>query len=99
MTILTIQEAAKFLRITKRTLYRLQEIPRVRIGRRLMFLQDDLQVWVLSRRCVANGRIEQANEMSQSSSIQHAQARNVDEPRPTPYHRNPVFRLPSFRSA
>jgi excisionase family DNA binding protein len=46
MTIRTIEEAAVFLRITKRTLYRLRQIPRVRIGRRVMYLQEDLEAWV-----------------------------------------------------
>ncbi len=46
MKILTIDEAASFLRITKRTLYQRLDIPRVRYGHRVMFIQEDLEKWV-----------------------------------------------------
>ena len=80
MTILTIDEAAGLLRVTKRTLYRLREIPRVRIGHRVMFLLEDVETWVRSRRegaCIENQPIEA-----------------VEHPKPTGYHRNPLFVLP-----
>lgn len=90
MTILTINEAAQFLRVTKRTLYRRLEIPRVRIGHQLKFVREDLEAWVEANRegHVCPKRQDYAVEQ------QH-----VDETRPTAYHRNPVFRLPSSRSA
>ena len=40
MTILTIDEAAKFLRLSRRSLYRLKDIPRVRYAGKLVFLKD-----------------------------------------------------------
>ena len=48
MTLLTIFEAAKFLRLTKRTLYQRVDIPRVRYGHRVMFVKEDLEGWVRS---------------------------------------------------
>jgi excisionase family DNA binding protein len=50
MIILTIDEAAQFLRVTKRTLYRRDEIPRIRIGRQIKFVQKDLEAWILCQR-------------------------------------------------
>lgn len=97
MTILTIDEAAQFLRVTKRTLYRRPEIPRVRIGHRLMFVREDIEAWVLSQRQVVGASTEGLPSMPISTIGQ--QSGQVDEARTTPYHRNPVFRLPSSRSA
>ena len=50
MTLLTIDEAAEFLRLTKRTLYQRVDIPRVRYGHRVMFIKEDLEKWVLGLR-------------------------------------------------
>ena len=50
MTILTIDEAARFLRLTKRTLYKRLDIPRVRYGHRVMFIEEDLERWVRAQR-------------------------------------------------
>lgn len=90
MTILTIEEAAKFLRVTRRTLYRRPEIPRVRIGHQLKFILEDLEAWVNSQR---EGIIPASTE---HLSVKDA---HVDETKPAHYHRNPIFRLPSSRSA
>jgi excisionase family DNA binding protein len=79
MTILTIDEAARLLRVTKRTLYRLREIPRVRIGHRVMFLQEDLESWVKLRR-----------DASIAPCPDH---HAIDGWRTSIYHRNPIFRL------
>jgi excisionase family DNA binding protein len=46
MTILTIEEAAAFLKVTKRTLYRHSEIPRVKVGSQLRFIREDLEQWL-----------------------------------------------------
>jgi len=100
MTILTIDEAANFLRVTKRTLYRRTEIPRVRIGHRLMFVQEDIEVWVFSQRQGIGQNVERARELLREHAQTFGQqSGQVDEARPTAYHRNPVFRLPSSRSA
>ena len=50
MTLLTIDEAARFLRLTKRTLYQRLDIPRVRYGHRVMFIEEDLERWVRAQR-------------------------------------------------
>ena len=77
MTILTIDEAARFLRLTKRTLYQRLDIPRVRYGHRVMFIEEDLQRWVCAQREVAG----------------QAAGETVDESQPNGYHRNPLFSL------
>lgn len=89
MDILTINEAAAFLRVTRRTLYRHREIPRVRIGHKLMYLREDLEAWVRSRR-----------EGSESPNVEAVRTDKgkVDEVHWKPYHRNPIFRLPFRRS-
>ena len=90
MDILTINEAATFLRTNKRTLYRHREIPRVRIGHKIMFLRNDLEEWVHSRREVCSKPAK--------AQIKHdGEKKNVDEVPRTPYHRNPIFRLSSSR--
>lgn len=92
MDILTIDEAAILLRVTRRTLYRHTEIPRVRIGHKIMFLRSDLEAWVHSRR--------EARPKASEVRIGHdGEKKKVDEAPVTPYHRNPIFRLPSRRSA
>ena len=59
MTLLTIDEAAQFLRLTKRTLYQRLDIPRVRYGHRVMFIEEDLERWVRAQREV---RVEAIDE-------------------------------------
>lgn len=50
MTILTIAEAAAFLRLSRRTMYTLKEIPRIRYAGKLVYVLEDLEAWVRSRR-------------------------------------------------
>lgn len=50
MTILTISEAAAFLRLSRRTMYTLKEIPRIRYAGKLVYVLEDLEGWVRSRR-------------------------------------------------
>jgi len=81
MTLLTIEEAAKFLRLTKRTLYLRRDIPRVRYGHKVMFIKEDLEDWVRGHRespILKTGGRETGD-------------RAVDLARPTVYHRNPLF--------
>ena len=75
MTLLTIEEAAEFLRLKKRTLYRRQDIPRVRYGHSIRFIREDLEAWI------------------------RAHSDPVDTTRPTGYHRNPLFVLPTSKAA
>ena len=62
MTLLTIDEAAQFLRLTKRTLYQRLDIPRVRYGHRVMFIEEDLEVWVRAQRDVAVEPVDENKE-------------------------------------
>ena len=50
MTILTIAEAAVFLRLSRRTMYTLKDIPRIRYAGKLVYVLEDLEAWVSSRR-------------------------------------------------
>lgn len=50
MTILTIAEAATFLRLSRRTMYTLKEIPRIRYAGKLVYVLEDLEAWVRSRK-------------------------------------------------
>jgi excisionase family DNA binding protein len=79
MNILTVDEAAAMLRVTKRTLYRLREIPRVRIGHRIMYLEEDLETWVKAQR---EGIAKQSSHLA-----------NIAQTNETVYHRNPLFML------
>ena len=89
MTILTIDEAAQFLRVTKRTLYRHPDIPRIRIGHQLRFVREDLEGWIASQR-VGEGFVKDSIPVMEQ---------RVDERRQASYHRNPIFRLPASRRA
>jgi excisionase family DNA binding protein len=46
MTILTPEEAATFLKVTKRTLQRHKSIPRTMVGGRPRFIKEDLEQWL-----------------------------------------------------
>jgi len=89
MDIFTIKEAAAMLRVTRRTLYRHTEIPRIRIGHKIMFLREDLEAWVHSRR--------QGSPILEDLRLLIEQGK-VDEVVLNSYHRNPIFRLPSRRT-
>ncbi|GKS63913.1 hypothetical protein YTPLAS72_12170 [Nitrospira sp.] len=85
MTLLTILEAAKFLRLTKRTLYQRVDIPRVRYGHRVMFVKEDLESWV--RSLCEGGAVKGIDE-------QEVRPKPVDGRLGKVYHRNPLFVLP-----
>ncbi len=89
MTLLTIEEASSFLRLKKRTMYVRKDIPRVRYGHQIMFIKEDLEDWVRARRQV-DGKAEAAPEAS---------APVIDLPRPTVYHRNPLFDVSRVKGA
>jgi len=59
MKLLTIDEAARFLRLTKRTLYQRLDIPRVRYGHRVMFIEEDLERWVRMRRAAPDEVVDE----------------------------------------
>lgn len=82
MTLLTIQEAAQFLRLSKRTLYLRKDIPCVREGHRILFLKEDLETWVLTHREGAG----------MSVALPETGIGRVDASRQTVYHRSPALR-------
>jgi len=87
MTLLTIEEAAQFLRLTRRTLYQRADIPRVRYGHRLMFVKEDLEKWIRMR-----------SEGQEVSSDKHVLSPEpVDAGSSNVYHRNPLFVLSRHR--
>ena len=86
MTLLTIEEAALFLRLSKRTLYLRKEIPRVREGHRILFLKEDLEAWILAHR-----------EVGGSPASMVIGIGLVDAPRRTVYHRSPALRTKVVR--
>ena len=88
MTLLTIEEAARFLRLTKRTLYQRADIPRVRYGHRLMFVKEDLEKWIRMR-----------SEGQEVSGDKHEvlSPAPVDAGSSNVYHRNPLFVLSRHR--
>jgi len=85
MTLLTIFEAAKFLRLTKRTLYQRVDIPRVRYGHRVMFVKEDLESWV---RSLCEGGV--VKDIAEQGGL----PKPVDGRPGKVYHRNPLFVLP-----
>jgi excisionase family DNA binding protein len=82
MTLLTMEEAAQFLRLSKRTLYQRKDIPRVREGHRILFLREDLETWILAHREVTGISI----------TAPETGAALVDGSRRTVYHRSPALR-------
>ena len=84
MTLMTIVEAAKFLRLTKRTLYQRRDIPRVRYGHRIMFVKEDLEKWV---RGLMGGPVLEGREAADTlQDVVDGEHRKI-------YHRNPLFVL------
>jgi excisionase family DNA binding protein len=88
MTLLTIEEAAQFLRLTKRTLYQRADIPRVRYGHRLMFVKEDLEKWIRMRS--VGHEVDSGKQEDLSPTPVDAGPSNV-------YHRNPLFVLSRHR--
>jgi excisionase family DNA binding protein len=82
MTLMTIGEAALFLRLSKRTLYLRKEIPRVREGHRILFLKEDLEAWILAHR----------ESMGISVASTEIGPTLVDASSRTVYHRSPALR-------
>jgi excisionase family DNA binding protein len=82
MTLLTIHEAAQFLRLSKRTLYARKDIPRVRVGHRILFLKEDLEALILAHR---QGAGLSVGSRKNSTEL-------VDAGSQTVYHRSPALR-------
>jgi len=85
MTILTIEEAAAFLKVTKRTLYRHSEIPRVKVGAQLRFIREDLERWV---------RSQMEEDLAPNGMVQ---PQILDKGDRRVHHRSPVFAMKASR--
>lgn len=80
--IMTLAEAAKYLRLSKSTLYQRKDIPRHRIpgSRKVRFLRDELLAWLKS------------GDMLPVSRVPEVLTLPLDRPAGTVYHRNPRYR-------
>ncbi len=80
--IMTLAEAAKYLRLSKSTLYQRKDIPRHRIpgSRKVRFLRDELLAWLKS------------GDMLPVSRVSEVLTLPLDRPVGTVYHRNPRYR-------
>ena len=92
MTLLSIDEAATFLKVKKRTLYRHPEIPgRVKVGSQIIYVKEYLEQWILGQLGPPGAQV----------LTQHKpETVKVDEPSRKVYHLNPLFitRRPSAGS-
>jgi excisionase family DNA binding protein len=80
--IMTLTEAATYLRLSKSTLYQRKDIPRHRLpgSREMRFLKDELLTWLKS------GDLTSASRPSEVLILP------LDRPAGTVYHRNPRYR-------
>ena len=87
MDLLTAQEAADFLRMSPRTLYRHKEIPRSVVGGRQKFVRSELEDWIKTQR----------RGGAPAESKPYGAAQPIDGGRVNFYHRNPLFQSPFIR--
>lgn len=103
MKLMTIQEAARFLKMSRSSLYQRRDIPRFRRpgSRALLFDQDELEAWVRTGRIKPMSIADLAGEphlhfpsssnapasISAVSSIKALDIQSTDV-----YHRNPRYR-------
>ncbi len=82
LEIMTLAEAAVYLRVSKSTLYQRKDIPRHRMpgSREIRFFKDELMVWL------KNG------EVSAIETARNASVFPLDSAHVTVYHRNPKYR-------
>jgi len=82
MALLTLEEAAAFLRLSKSTLYQRKDIPRYRLpgSRAIRFDEAELLAWAKSR----NGTLA---EVPSNGAVM-----TVDMGEPKVYHRSPIYR-------
>jgi hypothetical protein len=77
MTILTIAEAAVFLRLSRRTMYTLKDIPRVRYAGKLVYVLEDLEAWVRSRQEGAAGNLTSVKTNANSERLPRIRRRRA----------------------
>jgi excisionase family DNA binding protein len=82
LEIMTLAEAAVYLRVSKSTLYQRKDIPRHRMpgSREVRFLKDELMAWLKS------GEVKRVRPRRMRASFPTGHAHG------TVYHRNPKYR-------
>ena len=85
MKLLTLEEAAEFLRMSRSNLYQRKDIPRYRRpgSRVLIFDQEELEAWIKA------GRIDQTQKNEPRANEQADQ--KLDFNSATVYHRNLLY--------
>jgi predicted DNA-binding transcriptional regulator AlpA len=93
MTLLTMVETAKFLRMSRSSLYQRKDIPRFRRpgSRVILFDQQDLEEWMNRGRLTADGLSDDMGPAVTQGQGQR-QADDVDIRPQRVYHRNPQYR-------
>ncbi|MDR4470392.1 MAG: helix-turn-helix domain-containing protein [Nitrospira sp.] len=95
MRLLTLGEAAQFLRMSRSSLYQRKDIPRYRRpgSRVMLFDQDELEAWLRQGRIE---RITEGSDIIRCGEPQHSQDESqvstMDIPAGRVYHRNARYR-------
>ena len=87
MALLTPEEAAAFLKVSKSTLYQRKDIPRYRLpgSRSLRFDEAELIAW-------AKGRLETRDSTSAQDASSREPTQALDNSTGAVYHRNALYR-------
>ncbi len=87
MALLTPQEAARMLRVSKSTLYQRKDIPRYRLpgSRALRFDEAELLAW-------AKGTVGGEQGKSSGTVTIHEPTSLLDNHKESVYHRSPLYR-------
>ncbi len=82
MALLTLQEAARFLRVSKSTLYQRKDIPRYRLpgSRAIRFDEAELLAWAKS----GNGTLAEVPSNGVAGTVDMGESKV--------YHRSPTYR-------
>lgn len=88
---LTLAEAAKFLRMSRSSLYQRKDIPRYRRpgSRVMLFDQDELEAWLKQGRI--GGKDETHTERTAIAELSEVGAGVVDISQPHVYHRRQLY--------
>lgn len=86
MRLLTVDETASFLKLAKRSIYRLKDLPRVHIGGSVRFVEEELEDWVRAQSTLGRKRHRRASNSQ------------LDQPARKVVHRNALFVVPRARA-
>jgi predicted DNA-binding transcriptional regulator AlpA len=93
MTLLTLLEASKFLRMSRSSIYQRKDIPRFRRpgSRVILYDQQDLEDW-MNRGRLSSDSPSQNSEVASMQAQAQLKSDDVDIPPQPIYHRNPRYR-------